>query len=227
MYNSVIFDLDGTLLDTVADLACATNQVLIKNGFAERPEENYNHYLGGGVYNLIRRALKDQPDNTALSDKEIEQRLPELVAQQKALYAELWAVSTKPYPQIETMLNDLKSRGARLAVVSNKPHVFTVEMVHHFFGKDMFDAVLGQKNERPAKPEPDMLYHVMDYLKLDKKHVLYVGDTDTDMQTALNADVASIGVSWGFRSIQELQENQANYIVHRAMEIVDVYAESF
>lgn len=223
MYNSVIFDLDGTLLDTVTDLASATNQVLIKNGYTERPEENYNHYLGGGVYNLLRRALKDQPEDTSVSDKEIEQLLPELVAQQKSLYAELWAISTKPYPQIESMLRELKSKGARLAVVSNKPHVFTVEMVHHFFGKDMFDAILGQKNERPAKPEPDMLYHVMKNLKLDKKQVLYVGDTDTDMQTALNADVASVGVSWGFRSIQELQENKANYIVHSAMEIVEVY----
>ncbi len=224
MYKALIFDLDGTLLDTVTDLAHATNRILIKHGFKERPEEMYNHYLGGGVYNLIRRALKDQPEGFVPSDAEIESCLPQMVLEQKTLYAEIWKENSRPYPHIKEMLDALSEKGAVLAVVSNKPHHFTVEMVDYFFGRNVFNTVIGQQDGIPVKPEPDMLLNAIRDIGASTASILYVGDTDTDMLTAKNAQAASIGVSWGFRSTDELKAHGADHIVTTPLEIIDIFS---
>lgn len=225
MYEAVIFDLDGTLLDTVSDLALATNKALIDHGFVGLSEENYNRYLGDGVYNLMIRVLDDQPQNKRPDKSDYDTLVPQLVAKQKEHYKDIWQNKTKPYTDIEALIQALKETGAKLGVVSNKPHDFALLMTQHFFKAGTFDTILGHKEKLPVKPAPDALYQAIDEMQIDKNKLLYVGDTDTDMKTALNADVKSIGVTWGFRSERELRDNQANFIVHSPMEILDIYMD--
>lgn len=225
MYTSVIFDLDGTLLDTVADLADATNKVLERNGFIALPEDNYNHYLGDGIYNLMIRVLDAQPENIRPERSAYAEISETLVSEQKSTYSSLWREKTKLYPNIDTLIAKLKDAGAKLGVVTNKPHAFAVLMIEHFFGNDTFDIIVGQQDGIPVKPAPDSLLSVMDVLKVNREQILYVGDTNTDMQTAKNADVTSIGVTWGFRSEAELIAHDAQFIVHNALEIYDLYCK--
>lgn len=223
MYTSVIFDLDGTLLDTVSDLAEATNKALVDLGFLARSEENYNRYLGDGVYNLMIRVLNDQPAHLRPSKDRYETLVPELVSKQKFYYKDLWQNHTKPYKNIIPLIHALKASGAKIGVVSNKPHKFAVLMTEHFFKSGTFNTILGHKDNVPVKPAPDALFSAINTLNIDKDSLLYVGDTDTDMKTATNAGVASVGVTWGFRSEQELRENNAHFIVHDPMKILDLY----
>jgi len=223
MYTSVIFDLDGTLLDTVTDLALATNKTLEENGFEALAEDNYNHYLGDGAINLIKRVLADQPDHLQPSEDQLTDLVPKLVSEMKAHYAYLWSRNTRPYDGIKELVNKLKENGSILGVVSNKPHDFAVEMTEYFFGTDIFEIILGQKSGTPVKPAPDALYNAITTMGIEKASLLYIGDTDTDMKTAKNADVTSVGVTWGFRNEDELKKHGANFIVHKASEIIKVY----
>ena len=220
MYNSVIFDLDGTLLDTVADLANATNQTLINNGYQPLPEKNYNHYLGDGVYNLMVRVLDDQSADLRPDSETYKKIVPKLLKEQKSIYTDLWRNRTCPYPDIPELIKALKQSGAKIGVVSNKPHDFAVLMTEHFFGSNTFDVIIGHKENVPVKPAPDALYNAIDAMNIDKSALLYVGDTNTDMKTAANASVTSIGVTWGFRSEEELIAHDATFIVHKALEIL-------
>jgi len=226
MYTSVIFDLDGTLLDTVPDLAEATNKALIEYGFKGLPEENFNQYLGDGVYNLMIRVLDDQPKSIRPDKTMYDTLVPQLVLKQKFFYKKLWKNRTKPYTDIVPLIKALKDDGAKIGVVSNKPHEFTLLMIQYFFNSETFDIILGQKNNTPVKPAPDALFHAIDEMSIKKSDLLYVGDTDTDMKTASNAGVVSVGVTWGFRSEKELRENEADFIVHNPMEILEIYRGS-
>lgn len=223
MYTSVIFDMDGTLLDTVRDLAEATNRVLERNGYMALPEKDFKHYLGDGVENLMRRVLKSQPEDKRPGDLDIESMLPNMIKAQKNEYASLWKMNTRPYDGILEMLTDLKRNGCKLGIVTNKPHDFAQLMTNYYFGSDLFDIVIGQEPDRPVKPAPDSLYYAMDSLNVSKSGLLYVGDTNTDMFTAKNADVMSIGVLWGFRSREELLESGARFIAETPDDILRIY----
>ncbi len=223
MLKSIIFDLDGTLLDTVKDLALATNKALEDSGFKALDEENYNYYLGDGAVKLIERVLEDQPEPVDFELQDKNKLVKTLVSNMKAHYKYLWTKNTKPYEGISQLVSRLKDSGCLLAVVSNKPHDFAVEMAEYFFGDDAFEVIIGQKEGVPVKPSPDGLYCAIEHLNITKEELLYVGDTDTDMKTAENAGVVSIGVTWGFRNEEELKKHGANHIVNTAPEILSLY----
>ena len=211
MKQLVIFDLDGTLLDTVADLANATNQALEQCGHPTHPTEAYYKFVGNGINKLFARALP--------AEHSTEENILLIRSIFVPYYNEHNADCSRPYPGIATLLETLQERGVQLAVASNKYHEATLKLVHHFFPSIRFAAIYGQRDGVPIKPAPNVVYDILHDTGIAKEDTLYVGDSGVDMQTACNAGVESVGVTWGFRSAEELHENGAMHIIHEADEI--------
>lgn len=208
----VIFDLDGTLLDTVADLANATNQALVRCGYPPHPTEAYYRFVGNGINKLFARALPE------------EARTEENVQHIRALfipyYNEHNADDSRPYPGIVELLTHLQNQGIQLAVASNKYQQATAKLVGHFFPDIRFAAVYGQREGIPIKPDPAIVNDILSVTGISRARALYVGDSGVDMQTARNASVESAGVIWGFRDEEELRVNGADHIIHSAKDIL-------
>jgi phosphoglycolate phosphatase len=208
----VLFDLDGTLLDTLEDLADSTNRCLAGLGLPGHPVQAYRYFVGDGLGNLALRTLPaERRDPTTV------QALQELFNRE---YREHWADKTRPYEGIAGLLEELAARGVPMAILSNKPHAFTVDMVGHFFGSWKFAAVFGARDSHPRKPDPDAALEASTAMGLAPARVLYAGDTGTDMQTARNAGMFAVGVLWGFRPRAELEENGAQALVSRPAELL-------
>ena len=218
MKQLVIFDLDGTLLDTVADLANATNQALEQCGYPTHPTEAYYKFVGNGINKLFARALP--------AEHSTEENILLIRSIFVPYYNEHNADCSRPYPGIVTLLETLQERGVQLAVASNKYHEATLKLVHHFFPSIRFAAIYGQRDGVPIKPAPNVVYDILHDTGIAKEDTLYVGDSGVDMQTACNAGVESVGVTWGFRSAEELHENGAAHIVQEADEIEKIACPS-
>lgn len=210
-YTSIIFDLDGTLLDTLDDIAESVNSVLISHSFPSHSNESYKLFLGNGLYNLISRSV---PENTAKSV------IKDCSEAFKEIYSNKWKKNCCPYKGISTMLANLSDQGIKLAVLSNKPHTFTCLFVDQFFSKDMFRVVFGQRDGVEKKPHPAGALDIARILQSRPENTLFVGDSDVDIQTGRAAGMGTAGVSWGYRSVEELIENRAEIIVNRPSEIV-------
>ncbi len=210
----VIFDLDGTLLDTVADLANATNQALKQCGFPIHPIEAYYQFVGNGINKLFARALPAESNN--------EENVLRIRSLFVPFYNEHNADCSCPYAGVVDLLCRLQSSGVQIAVASNKYHEATLKLVTHFFPDIDFAAIYGQRESVPIKPAPDVVYDILRDTGIAKEYTLYVGDSGVDMQTARNAGVESVGVAWGFRSVEELLENGASHIIHKAEEILRI-----
>lgn len=208
----VIFDLDGTLLDTVADLANATNQALAKCGYPTHPTEAYYRFVGNGINKLFARALPEE----ARTEENV-QRIRTLFI---PYYNEHNADDSHPYPGIVELLTQLQSQGIQLAVASNKYQQATAKLVGHFFPNIRFAAVYGQREGVPIKPDPTIVNDILSETGISRAHTLYIGDSGVDMQTARNASVESVGVTWGFRDEEELRTNGATHIIHHAKDIL-------
>ena len=206
-----IFDLDGTLLDTVADLANATNQALAQCGYPTHPTDAYYQFVGNGINKLFYRALPE------------EARTEENVLRIRSLFVPYYnkhnADDSRPYPGVSELLRELQAQGIQVAVASNKYQQATVKLVGHFFPDIRFAAVYGQREGVAIKPDPTIVADILNDTDISRADTIYIGDSGVDMQTARNAEVESIGVSWGFRSVEELIDNGAEHIVHRAEEI--------
>ena len=210
--KGIIFDLDGTLIDSLADIATAANTVLEKFGFEAHPVEDYRIFVGDGVNVLMERIVPGQE----LTD---EFRLKFLTAW-KAEYTQQWNVQTRPYDGIVELLVELKKAGYLMGVLSNKPQEFTHACVAEFFEAGLMDPIWGLCEERPKKPDPKGALDMAGHWDLPVSEILYIGDTSTDMQTAVNAGMWPLGVSWGFRSKQELEAHGARSIVDHPSEIL-------
>ena len=213
MTKLVIFDLDGTLLNTIDDLAMSTNHALRLFGYPEHSLAEYRFFVGNGITTLIERALPEEARQKNL----IYQLRKAFIAYYQLHKTDL----TQPYPGIPELLTHLNDQGITLAVASNKYHQGTIELIRHFFGEKLFSVVLGQRENIPVKPDPAIVYEILSQTDTSPAETLYVGDSGVDMQTARNSHLTSIGVSWGFRSRKELMENGADYIVDSPEEILD------
>jgi len=207
-----LFDLDGTLLDPLGDLADSTNRCLARLGLPPHPVEAYRYFVGDGLGNLARRALP--------AERREEATIEELKELFNRDYAAHWADKTRPYDGIAALLDGLAARGRPMAVLSNKPHAFTVEMVRHFLGAWRFAAVYGARDSHPRKPDPAAALEISEEMRLPPTRVLYAGDTGTDMQTARSAGMFAVGVLWGFRPRTELEQNGAEALVSRPEELL-------
>ena len=208
-YNAVIFDLDGTLTDTLADLRNSVNYALTKLGFPERSAEEIRSFVGNGVKRLIRLSV---PEDTS------EEKSDECLAIFREHYAANSLVETKPYDGIIQLLSELKSRGVRLAVVTNKTHSTATGIVKHFFG-ELIELTIGQTDGIARKPQPDGIFKALEALDVMKENAVYVGDSDVDCKTARNAGIPCIGVSWGFRDREVLIESGADFIADSVTEL--------
>ncbi len=217
MKNLVIFDLDGTLLNTIYDLGEACNYALRKMGYPQHPIPAYNYMVGNGVRKLMERA---QPD----ADKEV---IDELLKEFKTYYDSHCAVNTTPYPGIPELLQELTERGVKVAVASNKYQEAVTKIINQYFPDIPFAVVKGQSESRPAKPDPSIVFEILSECPTPKSEVLYVGDSGVDIETARRACVESVGVTWGFRPVTELREYHANNIVSRPDEILNFLNDPF
>lgn len=212
MRNLIIFDLDGTLLNTIADLAQSTNYVLQKLGFPVHEEAAYNFMVGNGINKLFERAL---PEGKKTEDNVLRVRKEFLV-----YYSQHNTDKSRPYPGIPELLQELQNRGKALAVASNKYHEATRKLIDFYFPGISFVAVYGQRDGILPKPDPTIVLDILKQTKVRKEEVFYVGDSGVDMQTAINAGVTSCGVTWGFRPVSELQQFNPDFIVNEPQEIL-------
>ena len=207
----VIFDLDGTLLDTVADIAMATNHALSTLGFPTHSEETIKNFVGNGVSKLLERALPE------------EKRTEGDISLVRQLFTEYYDkhnvdLST-PYPDIPELLSHLQQAGVKLAIASNKYQSATEKLVAHYFPNINFVCVLGQRPGIPVKPSPEIVNEIIASSNVCKEDALYIGDSGVDMQTAHNAGIDAIAVSWGFRPRKELEEHKPLAIIDSAPEL--------
>ncbi len=212
MLKAFIFDLDGTLLDSLSDIATSINEMLAARGHPKCQTEVFRQMVGDGMEKLVERALPEHARD--------EETIRLCTAEYRALYDKYWNQETKPYPGIEALLDDLRARGIKLGVISNKAHRFTVPMCHHFFGEDRFDAILGARDEIPRKPAPDAGLEMAATLGLSPAECAYVGDSGIDMAFAKACGMCAIGVLWGFRDEAELRQHGADVLVSRAGDII-------
>lgn len=210
----VIFDLDGTLLNTIADLANATNYALKYIGHSTHPVEAYNYFVGNGVRKLFERALPEGAKTLENINKMVDLFVPYYDANN--------TVDSSPYEGISSLLDILQKKGYMLAVASNKYQSATEKLVKHYFPNINFVAVFGQREGISPKPDPTVIYDIIDIAKVDREDILYIGDSGVDMQTANNAGVDSCGVLWGFRPRQELEQFNPKYIVEKACQIDEI-----
>jgi phosphoglycolate phosphatase len=214
MIRLVIFDLDGTLLDTIADLAAATNQALAHYGYPTHPTEAFRYFVGNGINKLFERALPEA-DRTEENVMRIRSRF---IPYYDVHNADL----SRPYPGVIEVLKALSEAGIRVAVASNKYQSATRKLVAQYFPGIPFVEVLGQRDGIAPKPDPTIVFDILHTAGIDKADVLYVGDSNVDMMTAKNAGVKVCGVTWGFRPRAELEAHQPDYLVDKAAEILDI-----
>lgn len=208
----VIFDLDGTLVDSLGDLADSMNAALESMGFPTHPTESYRHFVGDGVITLARRTVPPTVVDEATID--------EAVRRMREEYARRWTDSTRPFPGVPELLDALRRRGRMTAVLSNKPDFATQEIVRLLFGGFPFQAVRGASPDHPLKPDPTAALAICSDLRVDPSRALYVGDTDVDMETGRRAGMLTAGVTWGFRGIEELRKAGADRIIDHPLELL-------
>lgn len=204
MKQLVIFDLDGTLLNSIADLGAAANFALTQCGHPTHPISSYPRFVGSGVTKLLERVLPE----SCRSDEHIEV----MRGYFKEYYGQHMTDATEPYPGIPELLAQLTSRGVAVAVASNKYQAAVELLINHYFPDIAWAAVEGQKDGVPVKPDPSIVFEILSKHPTPKADVLYVGDSGIDMDTARRACVESAGVTWGFRSITELRDHFADHI---------------
>ncbi|WP_236778538.1 HAD family hydrolase [Aliarcobacter cryaerophilus] len=212
MKKTVIFDLDGTLLDSIEDIASSMNKVLESLQLPTHKIEDYKHFVGGGVDILVENALNNQ-------SKEIKD---EVIKRFKIEYDGKLHSKTLPYDGIYELLDELKKLDINLAVLSNKPHEFTVSYVNHFFKNYNFKEIHGQKKDVPKKPDPKAALNIVKCLDSSCENTYFIGDTKIDMQTAKSANMTAIGVLWGFRDEKELRDFGADFIVSNPLELLKI-----
>ena len=217
MFKIAIFDLDGTLLNTIDDLANACNYALKEFSFPIHEVNKYKIFVGNGIYKLVERAVPN--------DKRDKETVLKVLGLFTDYYNKHMMDVTKPYEGIIELLDEIKRRNIKLAVVSNKKHEFTLEIVKKYFG-NKFDMVIGHRENYKEKPDPTSVLEVLEEFSIEKSNCIYVGDSNIDIITANNAGVKSVGVTWGFRDEEELSKEGATYIVNNIKELRDIIIDN-
>ncbi len=220
MIKAIFFDLDGTLLNTIEDIGDSMNRVLENHGYPTHEVSRYKTFVGDGMPTLVRRAL---PEEKNLREEEVQA----LIGEMKTIFADNWQNKSELYPGIKEVLSTLDEEGYLLGILSNKPHDFTLTTYEYFFNAWDFKVIQGYDPDHyPLKPDPEALLSLINKWNLKKEEVLYIGDSDVDMQVATNAGVKSVGVSWGFRGAEELRESGADFVVDQPEEILEIVKTS-
>lgn len=211
--KAIIFDLDGTLIDSLEDIAVCMNIVLEEMNIPTYEISAYRNFVGGGVDILVENALGK---NTSIEIKQ------NVVKRFKEIYDKNMHAKTKPYEDIYKLLDELVKLNYKLGILSNKPHEFTVQYANDLFKNYVFHEVHGQKAHIEKKPHPKAAIDIANSFNISSQEVYFVGDTKVDMQTAKNANMIAVGVLWGFRDEKELREHGADFIVEKPLDILDI-----
>lgn len=214
-YKAVIFDLDGTLADSIESIAYSANRAIEAFGFKAIEVEKFKKFAGDGADILLKRCLIEAGDSELKNYDNVMEKY-------KELFKKDYLYNVKPYDGIVKLLNDLKERGIKIAVLSNKPQDRAIDVVNDLFGEGFFDIVLGHCDGREKKPAPDGAIIIAEKLGIKAEECIYVGDTDTDMKTGKNAGMLTVGVIWGFRDRLELFDNGADKIIDEPDEILNI-----
>lgn len=216
MIRGLIFDLDGTLLDTIEDIAIALNRALLELGLTSHSLEECKAAIGSGIHDLAEMLLPPE-----LHDQH---SLDDFIARFRAHYLQNWHDTTELFPGIKALLDRLLQMDMRLAILSNKSQPFTALMADHWFafdGRQIFDPVWGERSGIPIKPDPTAALAIAELWNLQPSEIAFIGDSDVDMFTAVNAGMLPIGVAWGFRSVEELLGSGAKAILKTPEELLD------
>ena len=213
--RAAIFDLDGTLLDTLHDLADSANEALTAAGLPAHPVDAYRTFVGDGINMLVQRIIPQ-----ARCDDEM---VAHVLALYRAAYGRRWNNKTKPYAGLPETLHELSFKPVKIAVLSNKPQKFTELCITHHLPGNPFHIVLGQRENVPRKPDPAGALEIARAFQVAPREVIFIGDTKTDMDTATAAGMRAIGVSWGFRPVEELRAHGAEIILNHPAEILDLF----
>ena len=210
--KAVLFDLDGTLLDTLEDIANSANSALVRYGLPTRSADAYRYFIGDGVTMLISRALPDENRDSDIIAK--------CVKGFREDYSRNWNVNTRPYEGVPELLDALAAKHIKMAVLSNKPDDFTKQCVSELLPNHDFEMILGQRDAIPIKPDPVGALQIADRLGITPSRFLYLGDSAIDMKTAVRAGMFPVGALWGFRPLEELQEHGAQAVIEHPMDLL-------
>jgi phosphoglycolate phosphatase len=213
-YKAIIFDLDGTLLNTIEDLQNSMNAVLAKFGFPTHDLETFKTFIGTGVTDLVKYSLPPENRDKDTIDKCIDAMRYE--------YSKRWDNKTRPYKGIPQLLDALTNRNIKMAILSNKPHIATKQVVSKLLPQWKFEAVFGERPPIPRKPDPTSALEIADLLGIKPSEFLYLGDSGTDMQTANAAGMYAVGALWGFRDADDLLQNGAKKIIGKPEELLEL-----
>jgi len=225
--KGIIFDLDGTLLNTIDDITDAVNTVLIRYGYPAKKAEDYKKIVGEGIRSLVKKAIRLNFQKGHFSKtgqggpyRFTDEQIPTLIEEMRTEYWRRLKNKTTVYDGVADMLDRLTARKIKLAILSNKPQDMTTEVVGHYFRKWNFAAILGASDETPRKPKTVGILKIVEMMKLAKRAVIMVGDSKIDIKTARNAGMKGIGVTWGFKSRKELIASGASEIIDKPKELI-------
>ena len=214
MIKAALFDLDGTLADSLADIAESMNGALAERGYPGRPEANYKYLVGDGAAKLAERLLPD--------DKKTPGEIELLRGMWAERYAKHCLVKTRPYDGMAETLERLKRSGVRLCVVTNKSEELAKKIIHGLYGEDTFDIISGKHEGSPLKPDPYLAREAMRIFGADGSECVFTGDTAVDMKTAVNAGCAPVGALWGYRTAEELSGAGAKFLIEKPSELLAI-----
>ena len=214
-FKAVVFDLDGTLLNTIDDLGNSMNSVLDSMGFPLHTIPEYKYVIGKGLRNLVTNVLPPE----SRDEKTIEQCLDKMFQE----YGSRWGEKTLPYPGIPELLDKLAEKRIRLAILSNKAHHITMLVFEKYLSRWPFDAVFGERPGIPRKPDPSVAFEIIDILKIPAENIVYLGDSGSDMETAIKAGMYPVGALWGFRNAEELMEYGAKVMIQTPDELLKLF----
>ncbi len=214
-FKAVVFDLDGTLLDTIDDLGNSMNSVLESMGFPLHTIPEYKYFIGKGIRNLVTNVLPAGNRDEQTIDLCLDKMFRE--------YGGRWGEKTLPYPGIPELLDALTDQGVKLAVLSNKAHPLTILVVEEFLKRWNFEAVFGERPGIPRKPDPASALEIIQILNISAEGIIYLGDSGSDMETALHAGMFPVGALWGFRNAEELLEHGAKVLLQTPMELLKLF----
>lgn len=210
--KSVIFDLDGTIIDSIQDIAESCNVVLEKHGYQTHPVASYIKWIGEGAKLLVERALPSDTDAAVVA---------QLLNEYIPYYKDHATIKTALFPGIDKLLDYLTEQNIPFSILTNKPQVQTVQVVDHYLSEWAFSFVFGQRDTMPKKPAPDVALQIASRSKVKPEEVLFVGDSKTDVKTAINANMQVVGVTWGYGTIASMKEAGCTQFADEADEIIN------